>query len=99
MKGIRFYEEFETARDKRARQSTGNVLAVIAENGVFMSGRIACYEAVGAVYYWPNSACASTSVAVDILRARFRRISEEQARALHPRLFDYLDFSEEETSG
>jgi hypothetical protein len=98
MKGIRFYLEYTTPADKnRATRKEpgnheGNVFAAFVENGVFYGGDTwAQYEGLGAVYFHPNSAVASTSAPLSYLSTYCLRISECQAREIHPRLFEWLD--------
>jgi hypothetical protein len=89
MNGIRFYLDFETPRRKRRGEHEGNVTAV------FVGREHRCpdgsQEAIGAVYYWPNSAVASTAVSRSWLTVCAKRISEARAREIHPALFDRLD--------
>lgn len=83
MKDIRFYEEFTS---KRKGLSAGTVVAVGLSNPVLGE-----YEAVGAVFDRPNSPVASTSVHSNYLYKNCKRVSEQRARQVHPRLFEYLD--------
>lgn len=87
MKGIRFYEEFE---NKRKRQSQGNVIAVFTDTGRASNGGY-MFDAMGAVYFQPDSPVASTGVSWDYLREKCKHISEKQARQIHPQLFTRLD--------
>lgn len=75
MKGVRFYDE----RD-------GNVIAVSTGERC----PDGAYEAIGAVYFHPDSPVASTFVSPDHLRT-CKRISETVAREIHPALFQRLD--------
>jgi len=95
----RYYLEYPTNKDKRqgTRKNpgnhSGNCLAIpLDENGrpYWIPGGLTmdCY---GAVYMWKNSDCAGTSAHVDYLREKCKRISEAQAREIHPRLFNYLE--------
>lgn len=88
MNGIRFYLEFV---DKSKRQPGGNVVAVLALNGAYWSSGKLCYEAIAALFEQPDSPVAGSGVALDYLRQRCRRVSEVQARAIHPALFKRLD--------
>jgi len=83
--GVRFYEEFQSHSKKHTQ---GNCIAVLYSNGTFLSGN---YDAIGAVYFMPNSPVASTSVGMDYLRLNCKRVSETHAREVHPELFAYLD--------
>jgi len=88
MNGIRFYLEFQ---DKSKRQPGGNIVAVLALNGAYWSSGSLCYEAIAALFEQPDSPVAGTGVALDYLRQRCQRVSEAQARAIHPALFKRLD--------
>jgi hypothetical protein len=88
MNGIRFYLVF---KDKSKRQPGGNVVAVLALNGAYWSSGKLCYEAIAALFEQPDSPVAGTGVALDYLRQRCQRVSEAQARATHPALFQRLD--------
>ena len=88
MNGIRFYLEFT---DKSKRQPGGNVVAVLTLNGAYWSSGKVCYEALAALFEQPDSPVAGSGVALDYLRQRCRRVSEAQARAIHPALFKRLD--------
>ena len=88
MNGIRFYLEYQ---DKSKRQPGGTVVAALVLNGTYWSSGRCCYEAVAALFDWPNSPVAGTGVARDYLRLRCKRISESNARSIHPALFERLD--------
>ena len=62
-------------------------------NGIYWSSGTICYEAIAAVFDWPNSPVAGTGVACDYLRHKCKRISEAKARIIHPALFERLDQS------
>jgi hypothetical protein len=89
MKGVRFYEEL-TNKNRAAEKSQGNVVAVFYEQSQAHGGGV-FYDASGAVYFHPNSACAGTSVSQEYLMKSTRRVSEERAREVHPALFTWLD--------
>ena len=88
MNGIRFYEELT---DKSKRKSGGTVVAALVLNGGYWSSGTICYEALAAVFDWPNSPVAGTGVACDYLRQKCKRVSEARARSIHPALFERLD--------
>jgi hypothetical protein len=82
MKGIRFYQE----NGKRS------VVAVLVpqseiEREFFVSTGM--HEALGGVFDRDNSPVATTSVSVDYLREKCKRISEKMAREIHPELFKH----------
>lgn len=85
MRDVTFYQEFE---NKSKTKPSGNVLAVSRNGERCPDGS---FEAVGALFDHVNSAVATTSVALSYLREKCKRISEVKARAIHPRLFDFLD--------
>lgn len=96
MKGIRFYLEYPNAAEKRKAtrdnlgNHSGNVIAVI--EGTEFVGRFGpLIEGLAAVFYERNSPVAGTAVSLEILDERTKRISEAQAREIHPALFARLD--------
>jgi hypothetical protein len=88
MNGIRFYQEFS---DKSKRKPGGTVVAALVLNGRHWSGGTICYEALAGLFDWPNSPVAGTGVSLDYLRQKCKRISEAQARTIHPVLFERID--------
>lgn len=82
MRGFRFYEEFS---NKRKGVSAGQVVAVSTEHtrGVML-------DAVASVFDRANSPVESTMVDRGWLRQKCKRVSEERARQVHPKLFSYL---------
>jgi hypothetical protein len=88
MNGIRFYQEFS---DKSKRKPIGTVVAALVLNGRYRSSGTICYEARAAVFDWPNSPVAGTGVSFDYLRQKCKRISEAQARIIHPVPLERLD--------
>jgi hypothetical protein len=90
MNGIRFYLEFT---DKSKRKPGGTVVATLVLNGSYWSSGTIYYEALAAVFDWPNSPVAGMGVACDYLRQKCKRISEAKARIIHSALFERLDQS------
>ena len=88
MNGIRFYREFT---DESKHKPSDTVVAALVLNGSYWSSGTICYEAIAAVFDWPNSPVAGTGVARDYLRQKCKRISEATARTIHPALFERLD--------
>ena len=88
MNGLRFYLEH---KDKSKRQPGGTVVAALVLNGTYWSSGRCCYEAIAALFDQPNSPVAGTGVALDYLRLNCKRISEFNARIVHPALFERLD--------
>lgn len=99
MKGFRFYLEYPNSTEKNKPHfegdHEGNVLALVLDDDnsplKHYDGRQWVYEAIGAVYHHSNSGVCGCSVNPQVLRERFKRISEEKAREIHPRLFQRLD--------
>ncbi len=91
MRDMRFYEEFQ---DRHRTRSRGTVIAVnVATEEItkaYNGKRYRIYEAIASVYDYPNSPVAVSGTSTLYLRAACRRISEANARELHPRLFAYL---------
>lgn len=91
MKGVRFYEEY---LDKRKTSTSGNVIATNEETrkeSLLLTGAIEC---LASVHNEPNSPVASSHVSEQYLRSHCKRISEDDARRLHPQLFERLDEKE-----
>lgn len=89
MKGVRFYLEHNTPRDKRQGKDIGNVFAAFYHNKFY--SRRWLVEGVGALFTDPNSIVAGDAASMDYLRVSCKRISETKAREIHPALFEYLD--------
>ena len=89
MKGIRFYEELDN-KNRVSEKSQGNVVAVLYENGFFTNNGY-ILECISATFLHSNSDVSSGSAHIDYIRKNCRRISEQKAREIHPRLFTYLD--------
>ena len=95
MKGYTFYLEYPTLRDKRKAirkelgNHSGNVLAVYGD--WFNIDHYYKKECVSSVYDKPNSEVCTSSCDGEYLTTNCKRISEKQAREIHPKLFQYLD--------
>jgi hypothetical protein len=89
--GIRFYAEYDNPSSKRRGIHNGNVVAIIPENRIPGTDKV---EAIGAVYFHPDSAVAGTSTSRAYLAKYCKRIPESLAREIHPNLFLYLDANE-----
>ena len=95
MKGYIFYLEFPTAQAKRkaTRKNLtgheGNCIAVTSDRAeqIEQWSVNRCYPAISAVQSIPNSPCCFDCVSPDYLKERCKRISEAQAREIHPNLF------------
>lgn len=96
MKGIRFYLEYPSAAEKRKAtraelgNHSGNVIA--AFEGTEAVGRSGPQvDALAAIQDYPNCPVAGTTVSLDYIEERAKRISEAQAREIHPEMFIRLD--------
>jgi hypothetical protein len=95
MKGYRFYLEYSDSKAKRrsgkgaSGEHKGTVIAVDPDG--FWGGHAYIHEAVGAVLDYPNSPVATTGCVPEYLREQCKRISETEARRIHPELFRFLD--------
>jgi hypothetical protein len=90
MRRYRFFEEFT---DDRLESSSGNVIAVDIFGGSFVQEGGVCYSALCPIpdRPAPNSPVLKRLFNAEYLGARCRGISEDQARSIHPKLFEYLD--------
>ena len=86
MRGYVFYLEHSTPAAKRKREHSGNVLAVCYPFEIF-AGSV---EALVGVYDWPNSAICGGCTDRAYLAKYCRRVSEAEARRVHPAMFDHL---------
>lgn len=96
MKGYTFYLEYPTLKDKRkaTRKYLGNHSGIVlAVYGDWFSpgGHYSKKECVSSVYDRPNSEVCTSSVCDTYIKDKCKRISEKQAREIHPNLFQYLD--------
>lgn len=94
MRGMTFYAEYT---DSARKLPTGNIVAVEREYSRWdkFAGSFV-YEAVGALFSRPNSPVAGTSVAQSYIDSNCRKVTEDEARRVHPRLFEYLAEAERE---
>ena len=96
MNGYKFYLEYPNAKEKRKAtrrdpgNHNGNVIATWGNPYPTANGPQV--EAMSAVFYSNNSGVAVGAVALDYLSERCKRISETQARDIHPALFERLDY-------
>ena len=92
MKYIRFYQEFEDENTKKI--PTGNVIAIQTDlkgyPNYFVINKQATVESFTPLSFEPNSVVVSGSVSREYLIENTKRISEEKARKIHPKLFEYL---------
>ena len=99
MKGYIFYLEFPTAKAKReaTRKNltghSGNCIAVTSNKAEQLEQwRVnQCYPAFTAVQDISNNPCCFNPVNVYYLKEFCKRISEAQAREIHPNLFHRIE--------
>lgn len=90
MKGYRFYKEYDSPVDKRKDKPNGNVFATWGEPYIGQEHEL-FIEGYGAVFYDPNSPCSFTSAQLAWVRDYCKRISEREAREIHPNLFRRIE--------
>lgn len=91
MKGYRFYKEYDSPQDKRKDKPNGNVFATDEYQSPFRSEWGWNISGYGSVYPEPDSPCVYTSASMDWLRTCCKRISEHEAREIHPNLFKRIE--------
>jgi len=97
MKGIRFFLEYPTLKDKRngtvkkPGNHEGNVLALIIDTARVDNNKKIVHDAIGGLMFVPDSPVCSTGVCNEYLNKKCKRIPESLAREIHPELFKYLD--------
>lgn len=105
MKGYRFYADYSSKAHKRADTTprhvrkdgptpkpASNVVAVyLGDDGreLYNGGG---YDCATGIFDTPDSPVATSGVSPGYLRERCRRISEAEARRIHPRMFEYLEY-------
>jgi len=99
MKYVRFYLEHKSPKDKRKGSHCGTVFAAFDTMGDDFKPRFDgegyyVLDGLGAVFAEPNSPVASTAASTDYLHQKCKRISEAEAREIHPALFERLDAEE-----
>jgi hypothetical protein len=96
MKNYRFYLEYPMDENpkrhtrKEPGRHSGYCLAVL-QGREYILPDLKSVECIGAVFFTRNSECCSCSVSFDYLQKYCKRISEKQAREIHPNLFKYLE--------
>jgi len=96
MKGIRFYLEYPNAAEKRKAtraelgNHSGNVIAVF-EGTEAIGSNGPQVDALAALFNRPNSPVMGSAVSLEFIQEKTKRISEAQAREIHPELFIRLD--------
>lgn len=98
MKSYHFYLEYPSKAAKRAAtrknlgNHSGNIIAVDSERAnSWLSDRQVMRDCVSAVTSYPNSDVCGSSASMDYIRENCKRVSEKQAREIHPNLFSTLE--------
>jgi hypothetical protein len=82
MTGYEFYSE-------KLNEHGDTVLAVFGPD--CMIGGTAHRECIASIFNEPNGECAVAAASVGYLVEDCKPVSEEEARKIHPRLFEYLE--------
>ena len=90
MRGYNYFEEYTTTEREA---STGNVIAVPDLLRSFVQPGGICLPVVcaGEEERSPNSPVVQSVLLAEYLGTHCKKISEAQARTIHPRLIEYLD--------
>ena len=96
MKGYKFYLEYPNNREKRnsTRKALGNhcgTIVGVLDDTAQSSTIGVMYDAISAVQNIPNSGTCYGTTSQGYLAEKCKRISEVQAREIHPVLFQRLD--------
>lgn len=89
MNGVRFYADYSNKKAKRKGGDAPNALAIFVDASQVEDGE-RTYDAVAAMFEHKNSGVGSTGVSRGYLRESCKRISEDEARRIHPNLFVLL---------
>lgn len=82
MKNIRFYLEYNSPKDKRENHNNGNVIAIYPKNKTAIG--------VESLKAYLNYGVVAGFASPNYLRTKCKRISEDIARIIHPKLFEVL---------
>ena len=100
MKGVTFYLEYpnKTAKKNSTKKdnypnNSGNVIAVFSddEGNRFYLPDNQSVECACGLWERPNSPVCGSSVSLEYLSERCKRISEAVAKQIHPKMFAYLN--------
>lgn len=92
MKGLRFFIEYPNKIEKRKAtvknlgKHSGNCIAVFIGQYIPQS---TCIEAVASLYEYPDSPVITTSVDINYLCEKCKRVPERIVKEIHPNLFAY----------
>lgn len=88
MKGLRFYADYGDKSAKRRGGDAPNALAVYGDPYVVRGDTM--IECIAALTSDANSHVCATSASLAYIRESCKRISEEEAYRIHPKMRDYL---------
>lgn len=104
MKGYRFYAAYSSKLHRRMDTTprhvrkvgptpnpAANAIAVFLDDDGRELFNGESYDCFAGIFDHPDSDVATSGVSPEYLRERCRRISEQEARRIHPRLFQRLD--------
>lgn len=83
MKNIKFYQEYDGAKRNKGARPTGNCIGVLVDLPA-NPGKVASFAAV---YDMPNCDTNFGEVSTDYIRLNCKRVSEQQAKIIHPKLY------------
>jgi hypothetical protein len=94
MRGYRFYLEHDSPTEKRKGKHRGTVFALSVKSPLrydkHADGKW-CQEGAGSVFNTPNSPVCWCETSIKRLRDVCKKISEAEARKIHPALFQHLE--------
>jgi len=98
MKNFRFYVEYDSTKEKRKAtrknlgNHTGNCLAILLDgNKPLYHNNSTTIDCISGVSFIRNSNCCFSGCSTAYLHNNCKRISEKQAKEIHPKLFNYLN--------
>ena len=93
MKGIRFYEVYDSPQAKRKGESKGNIIAIDPDSLLhnFEAGYKPLYDCMAAIFLYPNSEVTWCNASQEYIWENCKHVSEAHAREVHPKLFKRLD--------
>lgn len=77
MKNIKFYLEYNTPKDKKENHNNGNVIAYFPRTNHCLYGKL-------------SGAVSGRAITIGYLHKWCKRIDEDIARIIHPKLFEVL---------
>ncbi len=93
MKNFRFYLEYETTtlKNKATRKALGYHMGTVCAVLLGTSPSSELLEGFGGIYEYGNCPVVWSAISREYIEKYCKRISEKQAREIHPDLFKRLD--------